>query len=112
MDVAGREADCAQVTGLDKDGLRALVDSIAIRSRAVVVVLARPATARSRSSSAYRGPDEEVPAGQVVKQLARSSAAAAAGGRFRRSWRPGAPTKKSRAEKKKSRRCWRTKLAV
>jgi alanyl-tRNA synthetase len=69
--VAGITLVARQVTGLDKDGLRALVDRHRTRIRSGVVVLAAPSDEKVAIVVGVT-PDltRRVPAGQVVKQLA------------------------------------------
>jgi alanyl-tRNA synthetase len=71
-DVAGVKLVARQVSGLDKDGLRALVDQHRDKIKSGVVVLA---SAGDGKVSIVVGvtPDltKKVPAGQVVKQLAQ-----------------------------------------
>ena len=71
IQVAGVTLIARQVTGLDKDGLRALVDQQRDRIKTGVVVLAAPSEGRV-SIVVGVTPDlvKRVPAGQVVKQLA------------------------------------------
>ena len=71
VDVAGVKLVAREVTGLDKDGLRALVDRHRSRIKSGVVVLASPADGKV-SIVVGVTPDltKKVPAGQVVKQLA------------------------------------------
>jgi alanyl-tRNA synthetase len=70
-DVGGVTLVAREVQGLDKDGLRALVDQHRSRIRSGVVVLAAPGEGRV-SVVVGVTPDlvKRVPAGQVVKQLA------------------------------------------
>jgi alanyl-tRNA synthetase len=70
-DVAGIKLVARQVSGLDKDGLRALVDQHRGQIKSGVVVLASPAEGKV-SIVVGVTPDltKKVPAGQVVKQLA------------------------------------------
>jgi alanyl-tRNA synthetase len=70
-DVGGVKLVAREVTGLDKDGLRALVDRHRSRIGSGVVVLASPADGKV-SIVVGVTPDltKKVPAGQVVKQLA------------------------------------------
>jgi alanyl-tRNA synthetase len=71
IDVAGIKLVAREVSGLDKDGLRALVDRHRDQIKSGVVVLASP---NDSKVSVVVGvtPDliKKVPAGQVVKQLA------------------------------------------
>jgi alanyl-tRNA synthetase len=71
VDVAGVKLVAREVIGLDKDGLRALVDRHRARIKSGVVVLASPAEGKV-SIVVGVTPDltKKVPAGQVVKQLA------------------------------------------
>jgi alanyl-tRNA synthetase len=71
IDVAGVKLIAREVTGLDKDGLRALVDRHRDRIKSGVVVLAAPSDGKV-SIVVGVTPDltKRVPAGQVVKQLA------------------------------------------
>jgi alanyl-tRNA synthetase len=71
VDVAGVRLVAREVTGLDKDGLRALVDRHRARIKSGVVVLASPADGKV-SIVVGVTPDltKKVPAGQVVKMLA------------------------------------------
>ena len=71
IDVAGVKLIAREVTGLDKDGLRALVDRHRDRIKSGVVVLASPSDGKV-SIVVGVTPDltKRVPAGQVVKQLA------------------------------------------
>ena len=71
IEVAGVKLIAREVTGLDKDGLRALVDEHRTRLKSGVVVLASP-TEGKVSIVVGVTPDltKRVPAGQVVKQLA------------------------------------------
>jgi alanyl-tRNA synthetase len=70
-DVAGVKLVARQVSGLDKDGLRALVDQHRDKIKSGVVVLASPSDGKV-SIVVGVTPDltKRVPAGQVVKQLA------------------------------------------
>src|SRR4030095_13764218 len=70
-DVGGIKLIAREVTGLDKDGLRALVDRHRSRIGSGVVVLASPVDGKV-SIVVGVTPDltKKVPAGQVVKQLA------------------------------------------
>jgi alanyl-tRNA synthetase len=70
-DVGGVKLVAREVTGLDKDGLRALVDRHRSRIGSGVVVLASPVDGKV-SIVVGVTPDltKKVPAGQVVKQLA------------------------------------------
>jgi alanyl-tRNA synthetase len=71
IEVAGVKLVAREVAGLDKDGLRALVDQHRSRIKSGVVVLAAPSNGKV-SIVVGVTPDltEKVPAGQVVKQLA------------------------------------------
>ncbi len=71
QDVGGVKLVAREVTGLDKDGLRALVDRHRSRIGSGVVVLASPVDGKV-SIVVGVTPDltKKVPAGQVVKQLA------------------------------------------
>jgi alanyl-tRNA synthetase len=70
-EVAGVKLVARQVTGLDKEGLRALADSHRSRIKSGVVVLAAAEDSKVAIVVAVT-PDlaKKVPAGQVVKQLA------------------------------------------
>ena len=71
LDVAGVKLVAREVAGLDKEGLRALVDKHRDRIKSGVVVLASPSDGKV-SVVVGVTPDltKRVPAGQVVKQLA------------------------------------------
>jgi alanyl-tRNA synthetase len=71
VDVAGVKLVAREVSGLDKDGLRALVDQHRGQIKSGVVVLASPSEGKV-SIVVGVTPDltKKVPAGQVVKQLA------------------------------------------
>jgi alanyl-tRNA synthetase len=71
VDVAGVKLVVREVSGLDKDGLRALVDQHRGQIKSGVVVLASPSEGKV-SIVVGVTPDltKKVPAGQVVKQLA------------------------------------------
>jgi alanyl-tRNA synthetase len=71
VDVAGVKLVAREVSGLDKDGLRALVDQHREQIKSGVVVLASPSDGKV-SIVVGVTPDltKRVPAGQVVKQLA------------------------------------------
>jgi alanyl-tRNA synthetase len=71
VEVAGVKLVARQVSGLDKDGLRALVDRHRDQIKSGVVVLAAPGDGKV-SVVVGVTPDlvKKVPAGQVVKQLA------------------------------------------
>ena len=70
-DVGGVKVVARQVSGLDKDGLRALVDQHRGQIKSGVVVLASPGDGKV-SIVVGVTPDltKKIPAGQVVKQLA------------------------------------------
>jgi alanyl-tRNA synthetase len=71
VDVAGVKLVAREVAGLDKDGLRALVDQHRSRIKSGVVVLAAPADGKvSVVVGVTADLTKKVPAGQVVKQLA------------------------------------------
>jgi alanyl-tRNA synthetase len=72
VDVAGVKLVAREVSGLDKDGLRALVDRHRDQIKSGVVVLASPLAEGKVSIVVGVTPDltKRVPAGQVVKQLA------------------------------------------
>jgi alanyl-tRNA synthetase len=71
IDVAGVKLVAREVSGLDKDGLRALVDRHRDQIKSGVVVLAAPGDGKV-SIVVGVTPDltKKIPAGQVVKQLA------------------------------------------
>jgi alanyl-tRNA synthetase len=71
IDVAGVKLVAREVSGLDKDGLRALVDQHRSQIKSGIVVLASPSDGKV-SIVVGVTPDltKRVPAGQVVKQLA------------------------------------------
>ena len=71
VDVAGVKLVAREVSGVDKDGLRALVDQHRARIKSGVVVLAAPGDDKVTIVVGVT-PDltRKVPAGQVVKQLA------------------------------------------
>jgi alanyl-tRNA synthetase len=71
VDVAGIKLVAREVSGLDKDGLRALVDQHRSQIKSGVVILASPSDGKV-SIVVGVTPDltKKVPAGQVVKQLA------------------------------------------
>ncbi|MGH9241713.1 MAG: DHHA1 domain-containing protein, partial [Vicinamibacterales bacterium] len=71
VDVAGIKLVAREVAGLDKDGLRALVDKQRDKIKSGVVVLASPSDGKV-SIVVGVTPDltKRIPAGQVVKQLA------------------------------------------
>ena len=71
VDIAGATFIARQVSGVDKDGLPALADTLKSRLKSGVIVLA----ARCSTAGGYRRavtPDlaKKVPAGQLVKELA------------------------------------------
>ena len=71
IDVAGIKLVARQVSGLDKDGLRALVDQHRDRIKSGVVILASPSDGKvSFVVGVTSDLTKRVPAGQVVKQLA------------------------------------------
>ena len=71
VDVAGIKLVAREVSGLDKDGLRALVDQHRGQIKSGVVVLASPSDGKvSIVVGVTRDLTKKVPAGQVVKQLA------------------------------------------
>ena len=71
IDIAGVKLIAREVSGLDKDGLRALVDQHRDRIKSGVVVLASPSDGKVTIVVGVT-PDltKRVPAGQVVKQIA------------------------------------------
>jgi len=71
VDIAGVKLVAREVSGLDKDGLRALVDQHRARIKSGVVVLASPLDGKV-SIVVGVTPDliKRIPAGQVVKQIA------------------------------------------
>ena len=71
MDVAGVTLVAREVSGLDKDGLRALVDQHRDRIKSGVVVLASPGDGKVAIVVGVT-PDltKKLQAGQIVKQLA------------------------------------------
>jgi alanyl-tRNA synthetase len=71
IDVAGIKLVAREVAGLDKDGLRALVDQHRSRIKSGVVILASPSDGKVVIVVGVT-PDltKRVPAGQVVKQIA------------------------------------------
>jgi len=71
VEVGGVKLVAREVTGLDKDGLRALVDRHRDQIKSGVVVLASPSEGKVQIVVGVT-PDltKKVPAGQVVKQLA------------------------------------------
>ena len=70
-DVAGVKVVAREVAGLDKDGLRALVDQYRSRIKSGVVILASPSDGKVTVVVGVT-PDltQKVPAGQVVKEVA------------------------------------------
>jgi alanyl-tRNA synthetase len=71
VDVAGVKLVAREVSGLDKDGLRALVDRYRDQIKSGVVVLASPSDAKVAIVVGVTADlTKRVPAGQVVKQLA------------------------------------------
>src|ERR1051325_5907325 len=71
IDVSGVKLIARQVSGLDKDGLRALVDQHRDRIKSGVVVLAAPSDDKvSIVVGVTADLTKKVPAGQVVKELA------------------------------------------
>ncbi|MBI2186048.1 MAG: alanine--tRNA ligase, partial [Acidobacteria bacterium] len=71
VDVAGVKLVAREVSGLDKDGLRALVDQHRSRIKSGVVILAQPSDGKVAIVVGVT-PDltKKVPAGQIVKQIA------------------------------------------
>jgi len=71
IDVVGVKLVAREVAGLDKDGLRALVDQHRSRIKSGVVILASPSDGKVTIVVGVT-PDltKRVPAGQVVKQIA------------------------------------------
>ena len=71
IDVAGVKLIAREVSGLDKDGLRTLVDQSRDRIKSGVVILAAPSDGKVAVVVGVT-PDltKKIPAGQVVKQLA------------------------------------------
>jgi alanyl-tRNA synthetase len=71
IDIAGVKLVAREVSGLDKDGLRALVDQHRDQIKSGVVVLASPSDGKVAIVVGVT-PDltKRVPAGQIVKQLA------------------------------------------
>jgi alanyl-tRNA synthetase len=71
IDVAGVKLVAREVSGLDKDGLRALVDQHRTQIKSGVVVLASPSDGKVAIVVGVT-PDltKKAPAGQIVKQLA------------------------------------------
>jgi len=71
VDVAGVKLVAREVTGLDKEGLRAVVDRERSRIKSGVVVLASPVDGKvSIVVGVTADLTKKVPAGQVVKRLA------------------------------------------
>ena len=71
MDVAGVKVMAREVTGLDKDGLRTLVDQHRSRIGSGVVILACPSDDKVTIVVGVTADlTKKIPAGQVVKQLA------------------------------------------
>jgi alanyl-tRNA synthetase len=71
IDVAGVKLVAREVSGLDKDGLRNLVDQYRSRIKSGVVVLASPSDGKvSIVVGVTTDLTRKIPAGQVVKQLA------------------------------------------
>ena len=71
VDVAGVKLVAREVTGLDKEGLRALVDQHRARLKSGVVVLASPTDGKVALVVGVTADlTAKLPAGQVVKQLA------------------------------------------
>ena len=71
VDVAGVKLVAREVSGLDKDGLRALVDQHRGQIKSGVVVLASPSDGKvSIVVGVTADLTKKVPAGQVVKALA------------------------------------------
>jgi alanyl-tRNA synthetase len=71
VEVSGVKVIAREVTGLDKDGLRALVDQHRARIKSGVVVLAAPSDGKVTIVVGVT-PDltKKLPAGQIVKQIA------------------------------------------
>jgi len=71
MEVAGVKLVAREVSGLDRDGLRALVDQHRSRIKSGVVILAQPSDGKVAIVVGVT-PDlaKKVPAGQIVKQIA------------------------------------------
>mgnify|MGYP003693702629 CR=1 FL=1 len=97
IDVAGIKLVAREVTGVDKDGLRALVDQHRARIKSGVVVLAAPSDGKVTIVVGVT-PDltKKLPAGQIVKQIApivggagggRADFAEAGGKGSREDWR-------------------------
>ena len=86
IDVAGIKLVAREVDGLDKDGLRALVDQHRDRIKSGVVVLASPSDGKVVDRRRRDAGSDEEGAGRPGGQAAggRSSAAAAAAGRTSR----------------------------
>jgi alanyl-tRNA synthetase len=71
IEVAGVKVVMREVAGLDKDGLRALVDEQRSRLRSGVVILASPSDGKVTVVVGVTSDlTKRVPAGQVVKQIA------------------------------------------
>jgi alanyl-tRNA synthetase len=71
IDVAGVKLIAREVAGLDKDGLRGLVDSYRDRIKSGVVVIASPTDGKvAIVVGVTTDLTKKIPAGQVVKQLA------------------------------------------
>ncbi len=71
IEVAGVKLVAREVAGLDKDGLRTLVDQHRSRIKSGVVILASPSDGKvTVVVGVTRDLTKKVPAGQVVKQLA------------------------------------------
>ena len=71
IEVAGVKVVAREVSGLDKDGLRALVDQHRSRIKSGVVILASPSDGKVAVVVGVTADlTKRVPAGQVVKQLA------------------------------------------
>jgi alanyl-tRNA synthetase len=70
-DIAGVKVIAREVTGLDKDGLRTLVDQHRSRIKSGVVILACPSDDKVTIVVGVTADlTKKIPAGQVVKQLA------------------------------------------
>jgi alanyl-tRNA synthetase len=71
VEIAGIKLIAREVAGLDKDGLRALVDQHRTRIKSGVVILASPSDGKVVIVVGVT-PDltKRIPAGQVVKQIA------------------------------------------
>ena len=71
IDIAGVKLIAREVAGLDKDGLRALVDQHRSRIKSGVVILACPSDDKVTIVVGVTADlTKKIPAGQVVKQLA------------------------------------------